>query len=115
MRKPFLLLAILLVCCLLPGCNSLQVRVAEYSPPPISPELMLPCQEPEVPVPDLPDGALSFKGLYLLHLRDQEPWRACRANKAELIRAIQYRDKVQQDIRNLAQCSREWFQFWKTC
>lgn len=106
-------LAILSVPFLLLGCNSLQVRVAEYSSPPISPELMLPCQEPEVPQADSPDGGLSFKGLYLLNLRDQEPWRACRSSKAELIRAIQYRDKVQQDVRNLAQSGKSWYEFWK--
>lgn len=64
-------------------------------------------------VPDSPDGGLSFKGLFLLTLRDQEPWRECRARHKQLVQMVQYREQVQHDIRNLGQSSKSWWEFWK--
>lgn len=114
MRRTIRLSIILCAYCLLQGCSSLSLRVAGYSPPPIADDLLQECQEPEPVKADSPDGGLSFRGVYLMALGDQEPWRACRSSKAELVRAVKYRDKVQTDVRNLVQSSsKSWYEFWK--
>lgn len=104
---------ILFVFFLLTGCNSLTVRVSAYEPPPIPAELLVPCPEPLPLQPDAPEGGLTFKGVFLAYLADSGPAAECRGQLKQLAVVVQYREKVRQDIRNLSQSSKSWWEFWK--
>jgi hypothetical protein len=98
--------AILFALSLLMGCNSLMVRGPELNLPPLPPEVMLPCQEPE----PLPDGQLST--LYLQMLRDTGPWGECRRRQAQLVALVKYQQQVRDEYaRSLPQQNKPWWKF----
>lgn len=72
----------------LAACTTVQPREPICEPPPIPPELLLPCEEPEL----LTDG--SFASLYQQALRDVGPWGRCVRKDDKLISIVKYREEV---------------------
>ena len=102
-------LLILSAASVLMACSSLQVRAPEFSLPPLPPEVLAPCAEPE----PLPVREMTMAELYLTLLRDQAPWAECRRRLQQAAAMIRYQEQVRAEYqRTLSQSSRPWYQFW---
>ena len=91
----------------------MSVRAPELTLPPLPPEVLAPCQEPEPVAADRPDGGLSLSGAYLLMLRDTAVAGECRRRQAQLVALIKYQQEVRDQYqKTLLQSSKPWYQFW---